>query len=297
MERLATVLTDSCCLTPSVWHAWADLTGTWAQQSSVKQQFGFHDSNGSLSFGIDGTYDDVSLGLFGAYQMDHVKWAHNAGEATMRATYGGGYAMIYGSHYLVDLSFLVGYTNYNVERKIQIASLRRTAFARYNSCEGVAGIGVGSYNTLCGVEWVPYARVDYAYVAQKAFSESHANSLNLHVRPCNSSLVQFETGIFFEHTCDYEFKCFNGLLNSKLNLSYLGQYNIHSKHLETNFINNPNCLFSAQGWGMGRNLFSPTFSFTFFPAGLRLSFEIGYTGQFGRHYWSQQGYIGVDWKF
>lgn len=292
-ENLCTLGRSPCCLTPSAWHGWLDVTGVWQQQTPTDQQYGFHDTSGLLSFGIDGTFDNISVGLLGAYQVDSLTWGSNAGDATTRTGYGGFYAMIEGNHYLVDISALIGYSRYRANRKIRFSSIRRIARGNYDSYEGVAGIGVGSYNTLCGVEWVPYARVDYAYLTQAAFNEAQASSLNLQVRPYNTSLVQTQFGVFFEHTCCLE----SGLLTPKLDLSYIGQFAVFHKHLRSRFENIPTCTFSSQGWNYGRNLFAPTLSLTFFRAGSQLSFELGYTGQFGHRYWNQQGYASLDWKF
>lgn len=292
-ENLCTLGRSPCCLTPSAWHGWLDVTGVWQQQTPQDQQYGYHDTSGLLSFGIDGTFDNLSVGLLGAYQVDYLTWDKNVGDATARTGYGGFYAMIEGNHYLVDISALVGYSTYNANRKIRFSSIHRTARGHYNSYEGVAGIGVGSYNTLCGVEWVPYARVDYAYLTQRAFKEKNADSLNLQVRPYNTSLIQTQFGVFFEHTCCLE----SGLLTPKLDLSYIGQFAVFHKHLRARFESIPTCTFSAQGWNYGRNLFAPTLSLTFFQAGSQLSFELGYTGQFGHRYWNQQGYASLDWKF
>lgn len=282
-----------CCLTPSAWHGWVDVTGVWQQQTSTDDQYGYHDSSGLISFGMDGTYENVSIGLLGAYQIDQLNWDNNAGDANMRTGYGGFYAMISNNNYLVDISGLIGYTTYHANRKIQFSSIHRTASASFNGYEGVVGIGLGSYNTLCGMEWIPYARVDYAYINQEGFSETRAKSLNLSVRPFNSSLMQLEFGVLLEHSCSWEY----GLISPKLNLSYIGQYAVAHKHLNAHFIDIPNCSFPVRGWNFGRNLFAPTLACTFFRAGSQLAIEVGYAAQVGHRYWNQQGYLSVDMKF
>lgn len=292
-EACYTLDSCPCGLAPGYWRAWADVTGTWQQQSNSKKQYSFHDSSGLFSCGIDGNYAHASLGLLAAYQLDQLTWGQHAGDATMRTAYAGGYAMYTTNYFLIDLSALIGYTTYHANRRIQFSSISRKASGTFNSYEGVAGIGVGSYNTLCGIEWVPFGRVDYVYLSQKAFKERNADSLNLRIGHLNSSMVQAEVGVFFERTCTFTY----GLFTPKLSLSYLGQFAVSHKHLNAQFINQSSCTFHARGWGFGRNMFAPTIACTFFPVCTSLAFEMGYTAQYGRRYWNQQGYVGVDWKF
>lgn len=270
-----------------------DLTGVWQQQKCADRQFGFRDRSGIFSIGFDGRYDTTTLGVFGAYQMDQLNWDRNAGSGVMRTGYGGLYAMYINENFLVDISGLVGYTTYSTKRRIQFSSIRRTAAASFHSYEGVAGIGLGSYNTLCGVEWVPYGRVDYAYLTQKAFNERQAESLNLRVNTYNTSLVQAEFGVFFEKTCNL----LSGLITPKLNLSYIGQFAVLHKHINARFTSIPSCIFPVRGWNYGRNLFAPTLAITYFSPCYQIAFELGYAAQVGRRYWNQQACASLDWKF
>lgn len=282
-----------CGLTPNYWRAWVDITGTWQTQSRSRTQFSFHDSSGLASCGIDANYNGASLGLLAAYQIDQLTWGQRAGNATMRTGYVGGYAMYTTNYFLVDLSGLIGYTTYHANRRIHFSSIHRKAFGSFNSYEGVVGIGVGSYNTLCGFEWVPFGRVDYVYLSQKAFHERSAQSLNLRVGELNSSMVQAEVGVFFEHA----FSCKPGIFTPKLVFSYLGQFTVSRKHLNARFSTHPTCRFPVRGWSFGRNMFAPALSLTFFPVCTKLAFELGYSGQFCHRYSNNQGYVGVDWKF
>ena len=285
-------------LAPHSWQGWFDVIGNWQQHSAANHQLGFHDSSGSVSFGVDGNYDTLFLGLAGSYQTDHLNWEKGAGGSTMRTGYAGGYAMFANSHFFADLSCLIGYTTYHAHRKIHTCSIRRTSFSKFNSWEGVVGMGIGTRRTIVyGIKWVPYARVDYARLSQKTFTEHHAKSLNLHLSPYNTSLLQVETGVWFERVCCYENGPFTGLFTPKINLSYIGQFPIEQNCLRARFQSVPSCHFSVKGWDFRRNLFSPTLACTFFHAGSKFALEFGYTAQVGRNYWSNQGYIEMNWAF
>lgn len=127
-------------------------------------------------------------------------------------------------------------------------------------------------------EVTPFVSFDYIYLHQQKFSETGAQSLNLHVNATDYAMARTEIGTYLS-------RCTAPLFFS-FKMSYIREDRFQGAHYRAH-LTDTDCTFNVRGMNPHRNLFSPglTLTYTAFAQALQISFSA--EAEVGKHYWNQ----------
>jgi outer membrane autotransporter protein len=291
-NHLDDLLYRNCC---GQWNLWIDGMGQWlGQDTDPDEQFGYRDFTGGFTIGVDRCYKNFSVGGAFSYTHSSLDWKEGAGDATINSYYGGIYSRWNNDLFYVNGLVLGAYSDYDVTRHLRVRLKNLHAVSNHHGWEALAGIesGVMLEKLFCRTDLVPFAGVDYVYLAQQGYSESGAYSGNLHVESRNDQLFQSQIGLQFIH----RFYCGCWIIAPDLSLSYINQTPIAVHHYETTVISLDH-QFDVDGWSFERNLGALSFCMNFIDSNGILAFNLRYDGQYGGNYWTQTGSLTCNLRF
>lgn len=277
---------------------WGEVMGAWRKQHSNHNQFGYSDSTGGVTMGLDAIYSsDFTLGVAGSYTYTRLNWNKSAGHANINSGYGGAYAGWSNDRLYINAEMLGAYSHYKTDRHLHFAEIDRHAKATHNSWEGLGGLEAG-YNfclTKC-MEITPFVRADYVHLSRQRFLENGADSLNLNVHGALSQIVQSEVGVVWTGQFENENTAISGSFLPRLKLSYINDAPIRNRHHRASFIDS-DCVFAVKGQDFNRNLGALSVGFTYLNCPQTLGITLRYDGQYGSNYSNQSANLSLDYKF
>jgi uncharacterized protein with beta-barrel porin domain len=134
--------------------------------------------------------------------------------------------------------------------------------------------------------------LDYVQQHEHSYTETGANSLDLHVNTKNATLFQGEVGVSFSTV----YHTWNGEFIPMLTLAYINQTSFSSKNYHANFVSS-SYVFTGRGWDYERNLFAPRLAFTYKSFCDRVNVSIYYDGEVGNGYWAQNAGFDLTFRF
>lgn len=209
MDRLNFLRTTQCgpCQPCGQGGVWISGLVNYVNFNRTQGLRGFDATHGGLALGYDQCFcDDMIAGIGAGYSNNYIKWNRQYGHSDGNNYYLGLYATKFDQDYYADFS-LLGFTGrYKSKRHIEFADIDRHAKSKQCNWGINPHFGSGFILDYCGFDVIPFGEIDYYYVSQDKFHEHGADSLNLHLRSNDASLLRLETGVRFAKTydcCDY----------------------------------------------------------------------------------------------
>ncbi len=195
-------ITHSCLNLYSSSRIWATALGGDTLQEGKGQEPGYHATCPGLALGAEGSIG--SEGYFGgclAYTYSQLHWKQaQDSSAKIQAIYAGIYGKWVKKSGYLEGALFGSYDFYNTERNIEFSTIDRQANGSHTGQEGSGHLkGAWIFYKKHLTAMMMFARFDYLLLHENKFSETGANSLNLHVQSKNSDLLSSEAGFDFSH--------------------------------------------------------------------------------------------------
>ena len=187
---------DPCCATCNT-SVWITGFGNFMDNRKRFDNLNRFDANGGgILAGIDWCFGpEFFIGGSIGYTHTGFKW-HDKGHGNLNSYYGA----LYGSwntcdSFTVDASVIGGGTEHEFRRKIEFASIDRTAKSHPWAGFVTAHLGFRTDWNWCCTEFEPFALVDYHYFHRNHIREHGAESLDLRVKAKTQHLMRTEVGL------------------------------------------------------------------------------------------------------
>lgn len=282
----------SCCVERG-WTLWADGLGDWSQQHNQNHQIGYRANSGAGAIGADyQESDNFYVGVSGAYSSTDIDWNHHAADGGIQSYYG----IIYGTrswdHFFVDAAVIGAHNHYTGKRQIKFADVNRKARNKHSGNELSAHLNLGGLFAAGWLSINPFVSFDYIFLHQSGFKESGAKSLNLHIKKTHTNYVRGEAGLNINGCFETE----NSRWVPQLTLGVIREWRPGGKHYFSR-LSGLDCTFKTTGLSPDRTLFTPGASVTALFCDERLSVELSYDAEFGRHFWDQNVNLQLGYSF
>ncbi len=239
-------------------HVWE--IGGWTKdsQSAEKGEVGFKTKTRSFITGIDSTiWDHGYLGGVIGYALDTIEWDKHRGDGSINEFYGGIYGGFRSCHFYIQGASLGSFDHYKATRKITLIGeqnllLERSA-SHYSPGWSASSYLETGFSIGKKILFEPFARADYVFVQQKAFTESGADSLNLHVQKHNSNLLRAEAGAKMSFCWNFEKITWIPYAH----ISWVLERRYQGSSLQANLMDS-SCIFTVHGLNPNRHLFAPS---------------------------------------
>lgn len=167
---------------------WMKPFGTWTDQDDRKGVSGYEADTTGIAFGTDAVFNDTTrLGLSFTYARADVDG--NSATTPANIDIDVYHLTGYGSHTVspdTELNFQLGIGQNRNKTRRSIPFDGTSASSSYNSSTATVGLGIGRIYPLNDTtSLTPSVRADYSRIKDKAYTETGAGLLNLHV-PSNT---------------------------------------------------------------------------------------------------------------
>ena len=190
--------------------------------------------------------DNLTIGIAGGYSHLDLDFAQN------RDVGGGGleadnynisaYSTFYAGDFYVDGIFTYGWSDYDIERKILVASntavsaFNRTAFASPEG-EQFSGSLAAGYNFHTGsFTYGPYVRINYLNASIDGYSENGAQGLDLRVADQEVDSLESIVGAQFSYAFSQSF----GIIVPHFRIEWHHEYFDNARAFSISYVNDPN---------------------------------------------------------
>jgi uncharacterized protein with beta-barrel porin domain len=268
---------------------WTDGVAQWQHQGN---QFGYKDTTLGVTIGIDYCVCNWILGSAFSYTHDNFHWKCAGGKADINSGYGGLYVQWNHNGFYLNAALIGAFNKYRTTRNLSFGTINRHAYSHHNGNEWLTHVGFEYRICQSSFQWTPYLNLDYVFQHERSYTESGADSLDLHVSPKNAMLFQGEVGV----SLSTNYKTCNGVIIPMLSLGYINQTPCANKNYHATFANS-SCCFTGKGGNYERNLFVPRLAFTYEGFCDRVNVSIYYDGQVGSNYWAQDVAFDLTFRF
>ena len=281
---------------PSRLTIWTEGFALYGNQHHHGLQFGFHNNNNGVVLGADyQVLNELYLGALTSYSHTNVHWNSSRGKGYIHSYYGGLYATWAWKDLSLDASILGAYNDYETKRHIEFASLERTAKGFHNGYEVLANL-TGAWNfNFKQVLLQPFFRLDNFYLHENGFSETSAQSLDLHVRSKDAEMLRNELGVNFSYCYSFQ----QGHLIPIVKMSWIRESRFGHKHYQTSLkeFQQTNGFFTVNANHPSRNLFSPGVGLTMQFLDELIAISGYYEAAISQEYWQQDGSLNLEFRF
>jgi outer membrane autotransporter protein len=268
-------------------------TADWIHQKKQQQQFGFHTTSGGAAAGYDYRFSEqFYLGLGGGYTCSKVRWDASAGKGGIQSYYGGVYGTWFDPIWYVNFSGIVGQNFYDAKRNIHFSTLNRKAKNHHSGYNVAGSLGTGFTAYYNDLQIQPYAVLDTLFLHQKSFTESGAESLDMHIHAKDSIYFQSDLGIEFS-------RCYAtswGLVVPELSFGWIWEKELDHGIYKAQFTGS-SCTFSVSGFRPTYNLFAPRIGLIVFSTEKQFRFSCHYDPKIGRNFFQQEINVRGEWGF
>jgi autotransporter-associated beta strand protein len=300
-ERIRQIYTDhsfklrrESCREPQGWHLWATPFMQWTDQSGRGSLKGYKEKFTGVTvaadclfeqhWGMTGgfSYANGDIGIVdGRSSGDFVTYA---GSLAAQGSVAGFFAdALFG--YLYNRAHVTREMSFKVSTPFLSASAKRKAWHNQYANEIVTHLGLGydikiKSSDAHFVNIYPFANGDYIYIKQDGYKEKGAHGLDLRVYGKEYDLLRPEGGLGLSYQ-----GCINGA-NLTLDIagSYVYEFRFLGKRTKARFEDGNGCRFTVKGLRPNQGLICPAASFGMGSIKHGLSLQLGYHGEFGKHF-------------
>ena len=268
---------------------WIDGFAQWQKQDN---QFGYKDTTAGATVGFDYHIHDWVIGSALSATHDDFHWKQFAGSANINSFYAGLYSRFNHDNFYMNIALLGASNRYKTTRHIIFGTIDRFAYAQHSGSECLTHLGFEYWICPSRLQLTPYVNLDYVLQHEHGYTETGADSLDLHVNSKNGRLFQGEVGVALSST--YEMN--HGRLVPMVTLAYINQTPCSSKNYYANFVDSTS-VFTGVGGNYERNLFVPRIALTYQGCCDKVNASIYYDAQVGKEYWAQDIVLNLAFHF
>lgn len=264
---------------------WITGFGEYAHQSGTNETPAFTYGSGAILIGIDCLMGNVgTVGAAFGYDHTHFDEAYQAGYGNIN-----NYLFsLYGNVYVGDLYFtpaIWGSFNqiYNV-RNVVFTGFSAVATANINAWQFNPHLEIGYDVPVANIEITPFSSLDWPISWQGSYTETGAAPFNTSEPALTSSMVRSEIGLKFLETWKKPW----GRMLMREKVSYVFEKPFGTSAITASFVGTPGS-FTVAALTQNLNLGVVVMDFIAM-IGHRapVSVILGYEGDFGSNYWSNQ---------
>ncbi|MGE3954141.1 MAG: hypothetical protein AB7F31_02945 [Parachlamydiales bacterium] len=278
-QRLRTLYGERCCCPQKCGGVWGSITGDYLRQKGVGLEPGFRGPSIDLIAGLDRRFGCFTAGLCAGYSASSLTWREHRGKGNLYTGFGGAYAQLACSRFIIDGALIGGFNTYQARRFIQFTEIDRIARSRFTGGEVLAHLGLATSCCRWGWDWLPFYTLNPLYLHQPAFTETGADSINCRVDSDDYFLIRNEVGLRANRCC--------GPVRFMGQLAYAREDRITGKSYNAQFVSIPDCTMHVKGLSPDRNLFVPAFEIGYGCCEGCVTLSLRYQAQIGRRFWDQ----------
>jgi uncharacterized protein with beta-barrel porin domain len=274
--------------------AWVSGFGEYSRQSASLQNPAFHYVSGAALAGLDYREENRKL-VGGAVGYAHTSYRenHHAGHGTINyyftSLYGNGFIK---SFYVSPAVWGIFNQIHNT-RHIAFNGFSGNARANINGWQLIPHLEIG-YDAQCS--WgdvMPFTAADWAISWQKSYREQGASPFNAREKAKRSSMLRSETGLKFSEQWQKNW----GTLFLKEKVSYIFEKPFGTGRVNTAFVGTPGA-FTVTAVNKPLNLAAVGVDVVFaIGKDNRAKISLGYEGEFGANYNSNEALIALSRDF
>ncbi|HSW90298.1 MAG TPA: autotransporter outer membrane beta-barrel domain-containing protein, partial [Patescibacteria group bacterium] len=215
--------------------------------------------------------------------------------ATDINNYEGTFYLSYTSYsWFVNTGFSFGWDQFYGTRNINYTGVSRTAHAKYNGQEYTGFFATGYQKYFNCFEFTPFATVIATYQHIGDFTETGADSLNLHINEQNYTYVESGLGLQIA----YLFRTCHGVYVPEVHSIWLHDFYQNRLNVDAIFtgLGAGAGSFPNTGPGIGRNTWDIGGSITFMIS-RTFSIMVNYDYNRSKAYYSHQGLLELSYSF
>lgn len=171
----------NCCV-----EIWEDVQYGRTYLKGDSNADGYRSRNIDATIGAQIALDQCwTAGIAAYYENDHIDF-HLGGKARVNTIIGALYGIYQNECYYLSSDLLFGYSHFNVRRSIEFAEIDRTAHAHPKIWDvtSYTEAGLNAYETSC-FSLQPFLGLEFGWYKRNSFSESGADSIDLHAKSKN----------------------------------------------------------------------------------------------------------------
>jgi uncharacterized protein with beta-barrel porin domain len=182
---------------------WLDPVGDFTEQMTRQNDMGYNAATVGGFLGFDGKiHRKFRFGVTAGYTNSRVNWMKNTGKGLINSAYFSSYFLYKPSRFYMNGSATGAYSHYNVDRYININSIKLNAYHKNHGFGFSTDLELGY---LIGHKIItqPYLRQSYIGIYQQKFIETGAGDLNLNVDAKQFAMYRIDSGFVFHRCFDY----------------------------------------------------------------------------------------------
>jgi len=280
---------------------WGDAWGDFVHQEHYQGEVGFHVNTGGALLGLDyAVWKNLYLGLATAYTYSKVDWNKSVGDGTVQSFYGLFYGTWFSSNFFVNAALMGAYNHYAEKRHIVLStpvlsgiSINRHASADFGGGEVGGYLNTGALFKAVGLEFSPFAALEYYYLHQGSFTEAGAQSIDLKVKSSNTDLLRASLGLGIA-------KCYVWAKTKWIPLvqvAVVREERFGGRNFRATMKGNESIYFTVHGMNPSRTLVAPVLGFTTWSCNDHCSVSLFYSGEFNANYQDQQVNLQIGYGF
>ncbi len=271
---------------------WEMSFGQFSRQNSQDQTLAFDFNTGGFSVAYDyGNTDQGYIGALAGYAYLSIHEHQSMGNSHLNAGYLSVYGTRYFSDFFIDTAIWGGYMSVDQKRIISFPGFRETAKSSYHAKQLDLHFGTGYDFNINTVTIEPFGLLDWISEWDPSYSEKGAAPYNMKVSSRTSSMSRFETGLKGYRTTTYSWEIFI----AQAKLSYVYKKPHHVGHLNAAIVG-ALTSFVVEAFTAEQSLISPALEL-FWQTNWNGYGSIGYSGEFGGGYNSNQFYVKIGYSF
>ena len=249
-------------------------------QSGVGQQIGYDFNTAGITFGGDYRLNDHAVvgGLTG-YRSINSQLDLDAGRTHVDSSLLGLYGSLTDHGLYMDLYLGGAFNFYQTHRHVAFGSIDRTANGRPSGQQFDSQVELGYDRVTPHITFTPLVSAAYTRVHINAFTETDADSLNMHVGDITSESLRSDIGLRLSHS--YSFSSGAHHVLPRLSAAWEHEHKNQGNSVDAELASGAGHAFSAPTSEPGRNSAILTAGFTLQWTDA-LSFLADYTGDLGR---------------
>jgi uncharacterized protein with beta-barrel porin domain len=273
---------------------WISGFGDFAHQKGTSQNPAFHFNSGGVLIGLDYKGGGRSLGG-GAlgYARTHYYEKNDAGHGKINYYFTSLYGNAFIDQFYLSPAIWGIFNQTENTRNISFPGFSQKAHADIFAWQLVPHIELGYEQKMNFGTMAPFTALDFAISWQRGYKEEGASVFNAKQNGHSGSIVRSETGLKFSESWSANWGII--MLNEKI--SYVFEKPLGTQTVHTAFIGMPGA-FTVTAVNQNLNLGVVGFNCVLF-TGLKESVKVdlGYEGEFGASYWSNELMLTVSKSF
>ena len=273
---------------------WITGFGEYAHQSGTGETPGFTYDSGAVLLGLDYLMGNVGTvgGAFG-YDHTHFDEAHDAGHGNIN-----NYLLsLYGNIYVGDLYFAPAiwgsFNQISNVRNVVFTGFSEVAKANINAWQFNPHLEIGYDVPVAKIEITPFSSLDWPISWQGSYTETGAAPFNTSQPAVTSSMVRSETGLKFLETWKRPW----GRILMREKVSYVFEKPFGTSNVTASFVGTPGS-FTVAALTQNLNLGVVAIDIIAMIGKIApISVILGYEGEFGSNYWSNQAMLTLKKRF